>query len=193
MTVPEIHREVLDNLSDGVLVVGLGGRIETLNPAAEQILGLESGEANGRTFAELCIAREGVDDFTQLLLDATAQRSGVEQRVVEVRGGDEARSLSVATSYLRHAGSGPSKAVAVIAVFSDITELRELRETELRMAKAVEEQHRRLQDAYREIETRNEALAAALRKVRVGKRSSVSVMNVPPGGSVLAARVRRWG
>ena len=119
-----------------------------------------------------------------------AQRSGVEQRVVEVRGGDEARSLSVATSYLRHAGGGPSKAVAVVAVFSDITELRE---TELRMAKAVEEQHRRLQDAYREIETRNEALAAALRKVRVGKRSSVSVMNVPPAGSVLAARVRRWG
>ena len=78
----------------------------------------------------------------------------------------------------------------MIAVFSDITELRE---TELRMAKAVEEQHRRLQDAYREIETRNEALAAALRKVRVGKRSSVSVMNVPPAGSVLAARVRRWG
>ena len=167
MTVPDIHREVLDNLSDGVLVVGLGGRIETLNPAAEQILGLESGEAQGQTFAELFITREGFDDFTQLLLDATAQRSGVERRVVEVRGGDEARSLSVATSYLRHAGGGPSKAVAVIAVFSDITELRELRETELRMAKAVEEQHRRLQDAYREIETRNEALAAALRKVRV--------------------------
>ena len=167
MTVPDIHREVLDNLSDGVLVVGLGGRIETLNPAAEQILGLDSGEAQGQTFAELFITREGFDDFTQLLLDATAQRSDVERRVIEVRGDGEARSLSVATSYLRHAGGGPSKAVAVIAVFSDITELRELRETELRMAKAVEEQHRRLQDAYREIETRNEALAAALRKVRV--------------------------
>ena len=167
MTGADIHREVLDNLSDGVLVVGLAGRIETLNPAAEQILGLEAGEADGRTFAELFITREGFDDFTQLLLDATAQRSGTERRVVEVRGGGEARSLSVATSYLRHPRGALSKVVAVIAVFSDITELRELRETELRMAKAAEEQHRRLQDAYREIEQRNEALAAALRKVRV--------------------------
>ena len=71
MTAPDIHREVLGNLEDGVLVVGLGGRIETLNPAAERILGLEAGEAEGRIFAELFIAREGFDDFTQLLIDAT--------------------------------------------------------------------------------------------------------------------------
>ena len=32
MNGPDIHREVLDNLEDGVLVVGLAGRIETLNP-----------------------------------------------------------------------------------------------------------------------------------------------------------------
>ena len=88
MNGPDIHREVLDNLEDGVLVVGLGGRIET-------------------------------------------------------------RSLSVATSYLRRAGGSSSpEAVAAIAVFSDITELRELRDTELRLARAAEQQHRHLQDAY---------------------------------------------
>ena len=167
MTGPDIHREVLDNLRDGVLVVRLGGRIETLNPAAERLLGLEAGEAQGRTFAELFIAREGFDDFTQLLIDATAERSGGEPRVVEVDGGATARSLSVSTSYLRRGGGAVPETVAVIAVFSDITELRELRETELRMAKAAEKQHHRLHDAYREIEERNGALAAALRKVRV--------------------------
>ena len=165
MTAPDIHREVLDNLEDGVLVVGLGGRIETLNPAAERILGLEAGEAEGRSFAELFIAREGFDDFTQLLIDATVAGAGAERRVVEVEVGGEARSLSVATSYLRRGDAG--EAVAAIAVFSDITELRELRETELRLAKEAEGQHRRLQDAYREIEDRNAALASALRKVRV--------------------------
>ena len=168
MTGPDIHREVLDNLEDGVLVVGLGGRIETLNPAAERILGLEADEAAGRSFAELLVLREGFDDFTQLLIDATTDRSGAGRRVVEVEVGAGARSLSVATSYLRRAGpSGSSEAVAAIAVFSDITELRELRDTELRLAKKAEEQHRRLQDAYLEIEERNAALASALRKVRV--------------------------
>ena len=168
MTGPDIHREVLDNLEDGVLVVGLGGRIETLNPAAERILGLEPGEAAGRNFAELFILREGFDDFTQMLIDATTGDADATRRVVRVENGGEARSLSVATSFLRRLGAGESsEAVAAIAVFSDITELRELRDTEVRLAKEAEEQHRRLQDAYREIETRNAALASALRKVRV--------------------------
>ena len=173
MTVPDIHRSVLDNLLDGVLVVGSGGKVETLNPAAERILGLEPGEASGRTFGELFVTREGFDDFTQLILDATTRQSDPERRVVEVQDGGEARSLSVATSYLKTARGGESGRIAVIAVFSDITELRELRDTELRMAKAVEEQHGRLQSAYREIEDRNAALAAVLRKVRVAQSFGV--------------------
>ncbi len=168
MTGQEVHREVLENLEDGVLVVGLGGRIETLNPAAERILGLDADGAAGRGFAEMLILREGFDDFTQMLIDATTERTGVQRRVVALGSGGEARSLSVATSYLRRTDAGgASEAVAVIAVFSDITELRELRETELRLAKEAEVQHRRLQDAYREIEDRNASLASALRKVRV--------------------------
>ena len=145
MTRPNIHRAVLNDLSDGVLVVGLGGRIETLNPAAELILGLASGEARGRVFAELFITREGLDDFTELVIYATSQQSGTERRAVEVRIAGEARSLSVSTSHLRVArGEGAPEAVAVIAVFSDITELRELRETELRMAREAQTQHERL-------------------------------------------------
>ena len=117
----------------------------------------------GRGFAELFVLREGFDDFTQLIIDATAAGAGGERRVVRVEGGGETRALSVATSRLRRGDD----AVAAIAVFSDITELRELRETELRLAKEAEAQHHRLQEAYREIEDRNAALASALRKVRV--------------------------
>ena len=163
---PDIHRRVLENLGDGVLMIGQGGRIETLNPAAERILGLEAGEAAGQTFAEVFLVREGFDDFTQVLIDATTTGTGTAQRVVEIGAGEGARSLSVATTYLLQPGGG-HRATAAIVVFSDITELRELRETELRMAKKAEEQHGRLQEAYREIESRNEALASALRKVRL--------------------------
>ncbi len=165
MTDPDIHREVLDNLEDGVLVVGMGGKVRTLNPAAERILGLNADEVAGKGFAELFVTREGFDDFTQMVIDATAEQSIGRRRVIQVDGGNETRALSIVTSYLRRKRA--SEPMAVIAVFSDITELRDLRETELRLAREAETQHRSLQDAYLEIEDRNAALAQALRKVRL--------------------------
>ncbi len=169
MTTADIHRRVLDNLLDGVLVVGFGGVIETLNPAGAGILGVDPDEAAGTTFGELFIAREGYDGFTELIVDAIGQRPPSERQVVEVDTADGVRSLSVAISYLRERQGADWEPVALIVVFSDITELRTLRETELRMAKAVEAQHVELQTAYRQVEERSEALTAALRKVRVAQ------------------------
>ena len=119
MTGPDIHRKVLDDLRDGVLVVRLGARIETLNPAVERLLDLEAGEAQGRTFAELytgcegfdgkarapsaswrsCSPRAGFDDFTRIVIDAHDAAFG--RRVVEVQDSEGTRSLSVVTSCLR--------------------------------------------------------------------------------------------
>ena len=172
-----VQRAVLDDLSDGVLVVGMGGRVETLNPAAQRILGLDAGEALGRTFAELFITREGFDAFTELVVYAKSQSADTERRVVEIETEGATRSLAVATSHLKRArGEGAREAVAVIAVFSDITELRELRESELRLAREAEIQHERLQEAYRQIENRNTALAAALRRVRIAQALGASLV-----------------
>ena len=78
--------------------------------------------------------------------------------------------------------------MALIAVFSDITELRELRETELRMAKAAEAQHAELQSAYRQIEDRNRTLAATLRQVQVAR----IVATVVVIGTFLGAGAYVW-
>ena len=151
---PGIHREVLDNLQDGVLVIGVGGSIETLNPAGQRLLDLDDTDVSGQTFAEAFLLQEGLDEFTQLLMDVSANRKQTGRTTVEVKGATE-RSLSVATSYLLRG----EKISSVIAVFSDITELEALRENEAH-------QHSKLQTAYQEIEDRNTELAIALRKVR---------------------------
>ena len=106
MNGPDIHREVLDILDDGVLAVSPGGRIETLEPPAERKPGLEAGKAAGRGFAGLIFLREGVDCFTQLAIDATTGDAGGGRRVVDLRRGGEA--------------------VDAIAVFGDMTEPRGL-------------------------------------------------------------------
>ena len=165
----EIHEGVLDNLLDGVLVVETGGRIAMFNPAAGRILGIPPGEAAGKMFVELFIAREGFDEFTELILAAVVNTGEEDRRVITLRADGAARSLSVATSYLTSDRDGGAAPAAVIAVFSDISEIRELRDTELRLAKEVEAQHTELQMAYREIEERNERLGAMLKKVQVAR------------------------
>ena len=165
----DIRGSVLDNLMDGVMVVEPGGSIGMFNPAAGRILDLSPDEVAGRTFGELFIAREGFDEFTELIMDSVGNESGGSRQVVALHVGGETRSLSVATSYLRSTRDDDAEPVALIAVFSDITEVRELRETELRMAKAVEAQHAELQTAYRQIEERNQTLAATLKKVQVAR------------------------
>ena len=164
-----IRGSVLENLLDGVMVVERGGAITVFNGAAGRILGLSPGDVEGRTFAELFIARDGFEAFSELILDAVGDGSEGGRQEVDITAGGAARSLSVATSYIRPALGCSGEPVALIAVFSDVTEVRELRETELRMAQEVEAQNAELQTAYRRIEERNAALSATLKKVQVAR------------------------
>ena len=102
----DIHGRVLDHLLDGVMVVERGGAITVFNPAAARILGVSAGEVAGSTFTELFIAREGFEELSEFILDAVAGAgAGAGRRqVVALHAGDAARTLSVATSYIRAGG-----------------------------------------------------------------------------------------
>ena len=163
-----IYEALLEDLSDGVLVVDFQGSVRIANAAFCRMFGLDPAAA-GRLFAELFLESEGLDEFTQAVLDAVVDRDGAERRIASVRIGGEQRSLSVTTTYLTAARDGGTEQVAVIAVVSDLTEVRELRETELRMAKVIETQFGELQDAYRDLEARNEALSHMTGRVRAAR------------------------
>ena len=166
---PDIYQALLEDLSDGVMVVDFDGRVQVANPALCRMFRLDPADAVGRPFGEIFVAFEGFDDFTQTVLDAVVDRGGATRQVVSVLIGDERRSLSVTTSYLTRAREAVPERVAVIAVVSDVTEVREMRETELRMAKVIEGQLADLQDAYRDIETRNETLSMMMKRVQAAR------------------------
>ena len=176
-------RNILDNLLDGVVIVGLDGVLRTVNPAAAAMFGLEPEAVAGRTFVEVFIAIEGFDEFTQTVLDAVADRTEEGRRVIGVRLGDEDRSLTVTISYME----APDGAASVIVVLSDITEIRELRESQLRMAQAIEEQNAELQQAYRDVEKTNEELTSTLKKVQLARVLATVVV------IVLFLGVGGWG
>ncbi|MDE0223951.1 MAG: PAS domain-containing protein, partial [Gammaproteobacteria bacterium] len=97
---PDIYRTLLENLSDGVMVVGFDGSVRMANAAVCRMFGLDPDEAVGRAFGELFVVFEGFDEFTQIIFDAVAERGDIARRVVGIRTGEELRSLSVTTSCL---------------------------------------------------------------------------------------------
>lgn len=170
---PEVYKTLLDNLSDGVMVIDFDGSVRMANPALCRIFGLEPEQVVGRLFADIFVAFEGFDEFVEIVLDAVVDQGDIKRRIAGVHSGAESRSLSVTTSYLTAAAGGRADRVAVIAVVSDITEVKELRETELRMAKVVENQLAELQKAYRDIETRNEELSRMMKQIQATRGAAV--------------------
>ncbi len=108
-----------------------------------------------------------MEDFNQVILDAIYDEKVGHQQVVEISLGATVRSLALTTSYLQAVHNGEVERIGVIVVLSDITEVKELRETELRLAEALKAQHAELQSAYRKIEENNQTLTQALKKVQV--------------------------
>jgi len=162
-----IYKNILDNMHGGVLTVGLDGRILTFNPGAARILGIARDEVVGHVFAEVFMAREGMDAFAQAIMDAIYEAEVEHQRMVEVQYGDKTASLTMTTSYLQSVRDGEVRKIGVIAIFSDITEIKALREAELRLAETTKAQHAELQEAYRRIEENNQALASAAKRERM--------------------------
>ena len=162
-----IYRTVLNNVASGVLSIDSRGVVTSFNVAASEIVGLPGETVVGRTFAEVLHDLEGGDEFCDVILDAVYDSSVGHQRVVQAAFGGRAQSLSVATSYLKEERDGETVRVGVVAVFNDISEIKTLREQELRLAREVEANHTELRDAYRTLESSNRELSTALRKMRV--------------------------
>ncbi len=172
-----IYREILENLIDGVMVIDFSGSITVVNEAACRIFNLDREAVLERSFAEVFIQFEGFDEFSEIVFEATMQQGNVDKRVSQVEIQGQQRSITISTSYLSKTQNGRDEPVAVIAVFTDISEVKELRETELRLAKENESQHRELQKAFGNIQSTNAELSQMIKKVRIA-RSMVTIVFV---------------
>lgn len=163
-----ISKNILENISDGVMTIDLKGEIITFNPAAGQILGLRKEDALGKKFAEVFFEHEENDAFNQAVLDAIYEASISHNRTVDFNTGNKTISLLLTTSFLQSTDAGGSvNKVGVIAVFSDITEVKQLQDSQARLAEEIKGKHKELQDAYLKIEESNKDLGAALKKVQM--------------------------
>ena len=172
MTDTSLHSEVLEHMDGGVLTVGEDGRVLTFNPSAARLLGLSPDDVLDQPFAATFMAEDGLDDFSQAIMDAIYEAGTLHQRIVRVERPSEASaepdvlSLSVTASYLTTPETGERR--GLIAIFTDVSEVMALRDAEHALAEEAQAQSSKLQEAYGEAATANQALAAATKRERFG-------------------------
>ncbi|WP_207537204.1 HlyD family efflux transporter periplasmic adaptor subunit [Sabulicella rubraurantiaca] len=159
------YAHLLDAVADGVLTVGPDSRIMTLNPAGAAMLGVKREEALGQTLAFALAEQEDADAFLDAVLCPLQPEAPQGRRVVSF--GD--RRLSVESRVWRPEHGPFVGRPALTTAFSDVTETE-------RLQAELAEQHRRLQDAFVELERKAEAERRFSRRVgllRTGAIASV--------------------
>jgi HlyD family secretion protein len=162
-----IYQNILANMSDGVMTIGLDGLIITFNDAAEKILQMKTEDVIGRPFGELFLVREGNDDFNQIILNAVYESETIHNGRVDFYTDDQVMTLNVTTSFLKADQNGRKEKAAVIVVFSDMTEMERMRSAEIKLTEQIKEKHKELQDSYLKLEDSNTHLETALKKVQI--------------------------
>ena len=174
---------MLDNVASGVISLDSRGIVKSFNAAAEEIVGLKREAVIEHTFQEVFAQQAAAEAFADAILDAVYE-SSIVNRVVEATFAGRTRTLSVATRYLREERGGETVRLGVVAVFTDISEIKELRETEIRLGKEMAAQHAELLDAYRDLEETNRRLSRVSKRmndVRLGAGLGVLALFVAVG------------
>ncbi|MCB2189423.1 MAG: PAS domain-containing protein [Deltaproteobacteria bacterium] len=129
-----IMENVINSMSDGVLLLDAQGEITLVNPALSRVLGLPPEAIQGRSWAELFLLEPRNQDFNQLLVDVVQNRASHYNRQVSYLDPQGRHKDLIATTTLMTAGGEEGGELAgVLIVFNDISRLMELhrRENEL--------------------------------------------------------------
>ena len=138
-----INKSIIKNMSEGILTISMKGSIISANDAALSILSLPP-DIEGKNFSALFFDEEGKsDDFIQAFLDAIYENTVINNSTVSYERNGTKRQLFISTFFLK---DGDEK-IGVSAVFSDITEMSEMKDA----LKAME----RIRELNEKLEQRN--------------------------------------
>jgi diguanylate cyclase (GGDEF)-like protein/PAS domain S-box-containing protein len=123
-----VFQHVIENMHDGVLTIDHSGIITTVNPAAENILELKKEQILDKKLADVFFDYPQNDDFIQIILDAVYDASMSHHRICSYYTGERQKSLFMTTSFLKAQIEGVTQSIGVTVLFSDVTELGELKD-----------------------------------------------------------------
>ena len=141
-----IYREILNNISAGVIYIQKG-KILYVNPAALEILVKKESDLLNKAFAECFFEYSENDDFNQMILEVIYDSNGKNEKIVPYFNGEAVKNLHILTSLLKF----DSKPHGIIILIDDVTELMRLRgiELDLEKIKDINRQLSTLRDFYK--------------------------------------------
>jgi diguanylate cyclase (GGDEF)-like protein/PAS domain S-box-containing protein len=115
-------------MHDGVITIDKSGIITTVNPAAANILELKQEQLLDRKLSDVFFDYKENDDFIQIILDAVYDSSMSHHKVCRYFTGTHEKSLFMTTSFLKAEIEHVVEPIGVTVLFSDVTELVDLRD-----------------------------------------------------------------
>ena len=119
-----IRDRILTDISEGIMLIGFNGFILYANTTASKILGISEKEMMGQSFASLFFDKPENDEFCQAVIDSIYDRERQHDTIVSYKNGDRELSLRMVTSFYIDG----DERKGIIAVFSDVSEVMEIRD-----------------------------------------------------------------
>ena len=138
--------DVLNNMSEGLMILNERGIIEFVNPAACQLLGYSEKDLLGANLTKLYWNQPQNDDFLQAVLDTYFYDSKRYKAVIPYRREDEELTFRIVASILRD----DEDVTGIILIIEDLSEIQDLRDT----VKAM----RKIEALNKQLEMRNKLL-----------------------------------
>ncbi|MEA4890101.1 MAG: diguanylate cyclase [Clostridiaceae bacterium] len=123
-----VFQHIIENMHDGVLTIDNSGVITTVNPAAEIILDKKKEEILDKKLSVVLFDYPENDGFIQIILDAVYDASVSHHSICAYYTGQHVKSLFVTTSFLKVKIEDAIQSIGITVLFSDVTELGELRD-----------------------------------------------------------------
>ncbi|MBT4552687.1 PAS domain-containing protein [bacterium] len=164
-----IYRYIFDNLTDGIMVLDLKGKIINFNPTAAKILNIKVKDAVTKTFAEVFFNNPDNDAFNETILEAIYQANTIVNKEVKFNTGEKELSLAVTTTFLKEQKDGKEVKLGVIVVFSDTTEVDKLRVAEVEFTEKLKAKNQDLKEAFMQVAESKKHLEFMLKKVQFVK------------------------
>lgn len=147
---PRLIDNILESISDSVIVLGQQGEILCCNRITQKMLGYSPAELLEKGLTQLLIQHEDNEDFNRIFIETISKHSVNNYREVDYHHPDgSTKRLTATISYLVDVGRHETSFTGFVVLFKDITEIHNLRRKERQL---IQETHRMAREKIRSLQ-----------------------------------------